>query len=273
MSTKNIIIKTNRSTNYLVLHNKDSSIPMLFLHGFTGTGNSWDEVIGEIDCYSIALDIVGHGKSTFSDLISNYSANDWCDELDEILNSLNINKLNIYGYSMGGRLAIAFADKYPKKINRLILESTGLGIDDKKTKNQRFQEDLDLSRLIESDLNKFLQKWERNPLFSMQRERNEEGFLAQREERQKHDPMQLSKALKIFGQGAMKSYELEFSQFNFPISIINGNEDEKYIKIGEKMCQLNANCSQQILKGVHNVHLENPKNFVNTLEKALNSTL
>ena len=88
-----IIIKTGRTTNYLFTNDKSSSIPTVFLHGFTGTANSWKDVISKLDCYdrnhkikyNIALDIVGHGKSTFNDLDYDYTIDDWCDDFDEIL--------------------------------------------------------------------------------------------------------------------------------------------------------------------------------------------
>ena len=273
MNAKEISIDTNRTKNRLLLCNQTSSTPTLFLHGFTGTADSWSEVIGKINACAIAVDIVGHRASTFKDLNSDYNIDDWCDDLSQVIDSLNISKLNLCGYSMGGRLAIAFAARYPQKINQLIIESSSLGIIENKAKKQRFKEDLKLSQLIESDLDEFIQIWENNPLFLNQAERNNMAFLKQRETRASQDPMQLSKSLRVFSQGTMKFYGPEFSKFDFPVSTINGKEDEKYLKIGSRMCQLNKNCSQYILEAGHNVHLENPKSFANTLEKVLNFNL
>ena len=106
-----------------------------------------------------------------------------------------------------------------------------------------------------------------------QKQRNEVEFLKQRERRTSQDPMQLSKSLRVFSQGTMKFYGPEFSKFDFPVSAINGKEDGKYLKIRNAMCQLNRNCSQHTIEAGHNVHLENPKDFANTLEKVLNSSL
>ena len=262
-----MIIKTDTSTNYLFTNNKTSLIPTLFLHGFSGTSNSWKEVITKLDCYCIAPDIIGHGKSSFNDIDRDYDIDDWCNDLSEILDSLNIDKLNICGYSMGGRLAIAFASKYPDKIQRLILESTSLGIKDNNAKKERFQEDLKLSELIESDFSAFIQKCENNSLFLKQEKRNKEGFLTQREDRLSHNPIQLSKALKVFSQGNMKSYEKEFSKFKFPISIINGSEDLKYTMIGKRMTEINKQTTQYIINNTnHNVHLESIDAFISLIK-------
>ena len=66
--SKEIIIKTDRTTNHIYLNNKQSSVPIIFLHGFTGSHQSWDEVVEKLECRTIALDLPGHGKSIFNDL-------------------------------------------------------------------------------------------------------------------------------------------------------------------------------------------------------------
>ena len=88
------------------------------------------------------------------------------------------------------------------------------------------------------------------------------GFLEQRDSRLSHNPQQLSKALKTFGQGTMESYAAEFSKFKFPISIINGSEDLKYTQAGKKMSDINKQATQHVVANAnHNVHLESPDAF------------
>ena len=268
MSGEDIFVKTNRTTNRLVLHNKDSSTPTFFLHGFTGSANSWKEIISKLDCNLLILDIVGHGQSCFNDIDSDYDINSWCDDFRQIIESLNFKKINLCGYSMGGRLAIAFAAAYPTKINSLILESCGLGIYDKKTKNKRYKEDLSLSNTITNDLPEFVRIWQKNTLFVNQEKRNKTGFEIQQKNRLSHNPIQLAKALMSFSQGTMSGYQNKFSKFNFPIFIINGEEDSKYLKIGMQMSMLNKHVKQYIIsKASHNTHLENPQEFIDVLKR------
>jgi len=167
---------------------------------------------------------------------------------------------------MGGRLAVAFASKYPDKIQSLILESATLGINDNNAKKERYQEDLKLSDLIESNFSTFIHKWENNPLFLNQEKRNKKGFLRQRKDRMTHNPAQLSKALKVFSQGAMESYEKEFSTFEFPIVIINGEEDSKYLKIGKNMKIISEiSAHYTVVNSSHNIHLEQVDKFIDYL--------
>ena len=50
----------------------------------------------------------------------------------------------------------------------------------------------------------------------------------------------------------------QYQKFRFPITIINGKDDIKYIKEGREMLKLNNNSKQYIVnEASHNVHLEN----------------
>jgi len=267
MKASEIIVETDRSVSCLFLNNRSSSTPTLFLHGFTGAADSWSEVISKFDSYAVSVDIVGHGKSTFKDLNSDYSVDDCCEDLSEILDSLDIKRLNICGYSMGGRLAVAFAARYPDRVEGLLLESACLGIADKEDRESRYQEDLKLCRAIEDNFAEFVQKWERNSLFHNQSNRNELGFKKQREIRLSHNPAQLSKALRAFSQGQMKSYESEFSKFDFPISIINGSDDSRYKLAGKMMSEMNKQATQHVVDNSnHNVHLESTDAFIDLIK-------
>ena len=125
-----MIINTSKTKIFIKKFNESSEIPYFFLHGFTGSVNSWTNVIKKFNKYSYVMDIPGHQRSHFKDLNLEYTINDWCYEIYIMLNELEIKKINFCGYSKGGRLAMAFANKYPDKINSLLLESTLLGLND-----------------------------------------------------------------------------------------------------------------------------------------------
>ena len=261
--SKEIVIKTEKTTNYIYLQDKGSPIPILFLHGFTGSHHSWDEVLEKIKVSTISVDLPGHGKSIFNNLDKDYSINDWCEDFNKILDSLKISKIDLCGYSMGGRLAIIFASKYPRKINKLILESSSYGIESKHEKAKRLKKDLNLCNLIEKDLQQFVQKWENNTLFLKQKDRNAEGFLKQRKERLSHNPKQLSKALSSFSQSKMDVCIDHFYKFKFPVLIINGSEDSKHVKIGVEILSVSREAAHHVVyRAGHNVHIEKCSDFI-----------
>ena len=86
-----------------------SDIPTLFVHGFMGTADSWVEIIDSACASALTIDIVGHGKSRFMDVNGEHTIESWSHSLKQLIASQNLEKVNICGYSMGGRLSVAFA--------------------------------------------------------------------------------------------------------------------------------------------------------------------
>ena len=261
-----MLINTSKTKIFIREFNRSKDVPYFFLHGFTGSSDSWSNVIKKLNKYSYTIDVPGHQKSYFKDLNSDYTINDWCYEFYIMLNELKINKLNLCGYSMGGRMAIAFANKFPDKINSLILESTSLGLNESEVRSERFYNDKALAENLRLDLISFMNDWEGNILFKNQKERNKRAWEEQNKSRRLHDKNQLAHALEMFSPSNMPYYDKAFQEFNFPIYAINGSEDDKYIKLGREMTRLNKNVKQYIIReSGHNTHLENLDMFIDAL--------
>ena len=228
-------IKNDKSSIFLTKDKELNNTPLVFIHGFTGSSRSWDETRSNLDYTSIAVDIPGHGRSTFNNLESEYSYKDFRSELYLCLKDLNVSKMHLCGYSMGGRLAIAFAQKYPKLIKSLILESSSLGISNSEEKSKRFEDDTVLSEDINTCMIDFNEKWQDNDLFKHQKSRNVKQFNNQLNIRSSHNSKQLSKSLLSFSKGTMPAFEESFALFDFPVYLINGHDDTSYIKINRDM--------------------------------------
>ena len=257
-----MIVKTNKTSIYLTNYNKSTVTPTLFLHGFTGSSKSWSFINKDYKKF-IYIDIPGHGKSTFNDLNVKYSINDFINDLYIIINDLQINKLNILGYSMGGRLAAAFACKYPNMIDKLILESTSLGIEDYNKRIIRYKKDKDLSNEISDNYSNFINQWQNNSLFTHQEKRNKNAFIEQLNIREHQNSNQISKSLESFSIGSMEPLHDKFQNLTCKIYLINGNEDNKYIREGRLMLRLNPKSIQYIINNSsHNTHIENTEEFL-----------
>ena len=256
----------------LYKYQRSNEIPTLFLHGFLGSNNSWNEIVKLLKKYSITIDITGHKKNFFDHKDINYSIDNWCCELKNQLDRESIQSINLCGYSMGGRLAICFAQRYPSLIENLILESTTPGIISKEEKMIRLNSDLMLCNDIVSDYNKFILEWEQLSLFKNQFKKNKNGFINQRKIRLSHNPLQISKSLKVFSQGKLPDYYSSLPKFSFPINIITGRFDKKYTSIGKQIDSLCKNSTHHILDCGHNVHLEEPILYTQIIKNILNST-
>ena len=182
----------------------------------------------------------------------------------------NIKKINLCGYSLGGRLSIAFAKKYPDLINSLVLESCSLGIETIDEKEKKYSDDLLDIEKIKNNYKNFIKEWEEKSLFKTQKINNKKEWNSQKEIRKNHNNAQLAKSLEVFSQGNMRYYKNEYIDFNFPISIINGSHDNKYVKIGKKIAYLNRNAKQYIVNNSgHNTHLEQPELFLDILNESI----
>ena len=66
----------------------------------------------------ITIDLLGHGESEPLGYV--HEMEDNANAINEVLENLKIEKATIVGHSMGGYVGLAFAELYPKKIQKLL---------------------------------------------------------------------------------------------------------------------------------------------------------
>jgi len=116
-------IKTgNYNTNY---HDEGQGEVVIFIHG-SGPGVSayanWRLCIPELakKFRVIAPDMVGFGFSDRPESIK-YGMDVWVQQIVDLMDALNLKKVNLVGNSFGGALALSLAIKYPEKFNKIVL--------------------------------------------------------------------------------------------------------------------------------------------------------
>lgn len=94
---------------------------VVLLHGFLSNSTMWNSFIPELRKKNriISIDLLGHGKTECLGYI--HSMELMADAVSAVLNSLKIKKFSIIGHSLGGYVALALAEKHPKKIIGLCL--------------------------------------------------------------------------------------------------------------------------------------------------------
>lgn len=107
------------------LHYKKSGQgpPVIILHGLLGMSDNWQSV-GRIlsSAFEVYLfDARNHGHSSHSDEFSYDLMAEDLRELTETEDSLRRNPAVLIGHSMGGKTAMKFAQKYPEKVEKLII--------------------------------------------------------------------------------------------------------------------------------------------------------
>lgn len=67
----------------------------------------------------VAIDLLGHGKSDCLGYI--HTMENQSEMIAEVMNHLKIENASLVGHSMGGYVALAFAELFPQKIHSLVL--------------------------------------------------------------------------------------------------------------------------------------------------------
>ena len=109
--------------------------PLIMLHGIGGNRtNWWDQIQFFRNQYlAIAWDARGYGDS--DDFEGDLNFEDFSEDLTTVFDHFQLESAHIVGLSMGGRIAMRFAGRYPSKVKSLCLVDTHLGfqkMDEKK---------------------------------------------------------------------------------------------------------------------------------------------
>jgi len=97
----------------------------LFVHGFPLDSTMWLEQVDRLSDVRrcIAPDLRGFGASVPT-LRTALTMEDHADDLAGILDALDVERVDLIGLSMGGYIALAFADRYPGRVRTLALVDT-----------------------------------------------------------------------------------------------------------------------------------------------------
>jgi 2-succinyl-6-hydroxy-2,4-cyclohexadiene-1-carboxylate synthase len=242
---------------------------VVFLHGFMGAGNAWDEVAAalEPDFTCITVDLPGHGQSPIAGPPAMDAA---IEAVAEAVQCSGIDRYALVGYSMGGRVALSLARRFPERVGRLVLESASPGLVTANECAVRRVSDERLAQKLESDdFAAFLDRWYGMPMFSSLRTHGKR-FEALVARRLRNDPRKLATALRGLSVGNQPSLWEDLRRMDLPMLLIAGQEDAKYCRIVRQMAD---RCPSATVEAVprcgHNVHFEDPGGFVARVRRFL----
>ena len=130
------------------LHFKNTSISytdqgkgtaVVLLHGFLENKKMWNAFIPEWSkkFRIITIDLLGHGETECMGYVHSMENN--ADAVHEVLSELRLRKTILVGHSMGGYVALAFAELYPDVVKGLVLlnSTSRADSDERKTNRDR----------------------------------------------------------------------------------------------------------------------------------------
>jgi pimeloyl-ACP methyl ester carboxylesterase len=110
---------------------------IVLLHGFLENKGMWDFYIPEFAKKNrvITIDLLGHGETECLSYVQTMEDN--ADAVHAVLSELRIRKAVFVGHSMGGYVALAFAELYPENIKGLVLLNSTTRADSEERKINR----------------------------------------------------------------------------------------------------------------------------------------
>ncbi len=122
---KERMVETTYGKTYILENGEKTKPTLILLHGTGSNSAMWKADIAEYvkNYHVFSIDIIGEcGKSEESR--PKFSESSYAKWLNEIFESLAINKASLIACSLGGWIAIDFALTYPDKTDKLILIAT-----------------------------------------------------------------------------------------------------------------------------------------------------
>ncbi|MBU0903928.1 MAG: 2-succinyl-6-hydroxy-2,4-cyclohexadiene-1-carboxylate synthase [Firmicutes bacterium] len=246
---------------------------IVFLHGFTGSWRSWEPVVKllpkDINC--ISIDLMGHGYTEVSSNPERYRMSEQLLDLEEFFSAIQLSRFSLIGYSMGGRIALAYALGHPQQVKNLVLESASPGLKTTEEQQLRRQADNQLADRIEDEgLESFIDFWENISLFESQKSLSNEKKHAIRSERLEQSTIGLANSLRGMGTGQQPSYWTKLDELEMPVYLVTGEYDTKFTEIADEMVKkLKDGSHLQVSSVGHAIHVENPVQFATIIMKQL----
>lgn len=94
--------------------------PLIILHGVFGSSDNW-QTLGKVfaEKFKVYLiDLRNHGNSPHNDV---FDYDVMVDDVVELMQDEGISIAHVLGHSMGGKVAMHLATKYPEKLGKLIV--------------------------------------------------------------------------------------------------------------------------------------------------------
>ncbi|NTW49143.1 MAG: 2-succinyl-6-hydroxy-2,4-cyclohexadiene-1-carboxylate synthase [Chlorobiales bacterium] len=241
---------------------------ILFLHGFLGSAEDWLDVMEPLasDFRCLAIDLPGHGKTIVTGGDEVYRMELVAEGIVHFLQTLGINTCYLVGYSMGGRLALYLALHYPEVFQKVLLESASPGLKTEAERTARRAHDEALAReILQTNFSVFLQRWYDLPLFkTLKAHLNFDRVL---ERRKANSPEGLALSLRQMGTGVQPSLWEKLSGAEVPIRLVVGENDQKFVGIGNEMAGLCKTAELSIIPDAgHTAHIENRNAFIHHLQ-------
>lgn len=205
----------------------------------------------------LVVDLPGHGaRGEVSG--PGVTLRDALAAVDEV--TADLDRFDLVGYSMGGRIALHAALALGSRVRRLVLESASPGLEHQAMRAERTALDEQLAERIErGGVAAFVETWTSLPLFASQQTLPVATQERLRRLRLENQAAGLAAALRGLGTGVLPSLWDRLGEVRSPVLIVVGALDTKFVHTAQRMAPHLSDGRLAVIGGAgHTVHLEAP---------------
>ena len=247
----------------------DAPATLIFIHGVGMCKEIWQP---QVEHFSknyrvITYDFLGHGQSLLKK--DKLTLEDYISQLYNLVNEIGVSNFSIIGHSMGALIAVAFALRYPEKVDTLI----PINIVFKRTKKAQDDvimraKDVFKSKQI-TNISQTLERWFKNKTspYDLLKINNVQGWL------KNTSPKAYSEAYYLFATSD-RVFVNNLSNLQPPVLYLTGSEDPNSTSLmSEQMAQETPNGSSESIEGeAHMMAYISAKKVNPIIEYFLNNT-
>jgi len=247
----------------------DAPATLIFIHGVGMCGEIWQP---QVEHFSknyrvITYDFLGHGQSLLKK--DKLTLEDYISQLYNLVNEIGVSNFSIIGHSMGALIAVAFALRYPEKVDTLI----PINIVFKRTKKAQDDVIMRAKDVLKSqqipNINQTLERWFKNKTspYDLLKINNVQGWL------KNTSPKAYSEAYYLFATSD-RVFVNNLSNLQPPVLYLTGSEDPNSTSLmSEQMAQETPNGSSESIEGeAHMMAYISAKKVNPIIEYFLNNT-
>lgn len=255
--------QTHYKNSILSFTDEGKGTAVILLHGFLENSSMWQALLPELSKKNrvICIDLLGHGKSDSLSYI--HTMEDMADAVHHILHELKLRKVVLVGHSMGGYVALAFAELFPEMMKGLVLVNSTTKEDSPERKANRDRAILAVKQNYKAAICMSIAN-----LFS---EENR-ARLVQEIEWAKNEALQTPLQGIIAAQEGMKrrnDREMLLHTTSYPKMIVLGKKDPVLSYEENKAQVTNTNTELITFNDGHMSHFENKEELIFALQSFL----
>lgn len=236
---------------------------VVLLHGFLENSTMWNshiEVLAKRNRV-VCIDLLGHGQTNCLGYV--HSMEEQADVVYHVLHELKIRKAILIGHSMGGYVALAFAELYPEMVKGLVLMNSTSRADSEERKTNRDR----AIKAVKQNYTSFIRMSIANLFSEENRERLTEEIELVRDQALKTPLQGIVAALE--GMKIRKDREVILHFATYPMLLILGKKDP-VLNYEENITQIeNTKVELVTFNDGHMSHIENREKLTTTLVQFL----